>query len=162
MLVGPSPLAHRSRLVLIEPWLAESWEYIGPTTCEIKLREGITFHNGDPFTAETVKWNRGRITNPERASQQLGNHASIESVDQIANYVVRVHTIEPYPISVERLQNFQMIPERLAQEEGDSYFAENPVGTSPYKVVEWRKGQEIILERNDDYWHPDITRPTRT
>lgn len=144
---------------LIEPWLAESWENIEPTTWEIKLREGITFHNGDPFTAETVKWNWDRITNPEQASQQIGNHAAIESVDVIDEYTVHVHTIEPYPIFVERLQNFQMIPEKLAQEEGDSYLAENPVGTGPYKFVEWRKGQEIILERNDDYWHPDINPP---
>lgn len=144
---------------LIEPWLAESWENIEPTTWEIKLREGITFHNGDPFTGETVKWNWDRITDPEQASQQLGNHAAIAGVDLIDEYTVHVHTTEPYPIFVERLQNFQMIPEKLAQEEGDAYLAENPVGTGPYKFVEWRKGQEIILERNDDYWHPDINPP---
>lgn len=140
----------------VEPWLAESWENIEPTVWEMKLREGVTFHNGDPFTAETVKWNWERIINPEQASQQIGNHAAIESVEVIDDYTVQVTTTEPYPIFTERLQNFQMIPEILAQAEGDAFLAENPVGTGPYKFVEWRRGQEIILERNDDYWHPDI------
>ena len=42
----------------------------------MKLRQGVKFHNGDDFTAETVKWNWDRITNPEQASQQIGNHAA--------------------------------------------------------------------------------------
>jgi peptide/nickel transport system substrate-binding protein len=141
---------------LIEPWLAESWENIEPTIWELKLREGVTFHNGDPFTAETVKWNWERIINPEQASQQLGNHTAIAGVEVIDEYTVHVETNEPYPIFTERLQNFQMIPEKLAEAEGDAYLAENPIGTGPYKFVEWKKGQEIILVRNDDYWHPDV------
>lgn len=141
---------------LIEPWLAESWENIEPTVWEMKLREGVTFHNGDPFTAETVKWNWERITDPEQASPQVGNHVAIAGVEVIDEYTVHVTTTEPYPIFTERLQNFQMIPEQLAQAEGDAYLAENPVGTGPYMLEEWRKGQEIILTRNDDYWNPDV------
>ena len=141
---------------IVEPWLAESWENIEPTVWEMKLRQDVTFHNGDPFTAETVKWNWDRITNPDQASQQIGNHASIAGVEVIDDYTVHVSTIEPYPIFTERLQNFQMIPEKLAQAEGDAFLAENAIGSGPYKFVEWKKGQEIILERNDDYWNPDV------
>lgn len=141
----------------IGPWLAESWEIVEPTTWRMVLRQGVTFHNGDPFTAETVKWNWERITNPEQASQQAGNHAQIAGVDIIDDYTVDVHTTEPYPIFTERLQNFQMIPEKLAQEMGDDWLAENPVGTGPYKMVEWQRGSQYVLERNDDYWNPDVT-----
>jgi peptide/nickel transport system substrate-binding protein len=141
----------------IGPWLAESWEISDPTTWRMVLRQGVTFHNGDPFTAETVKWNWERITNPEQKSQQMGNHAQIAGVEIVDEYTVNVKTKVPYPIFTERLQNFQMIPEKLAVEMGDEWLAENPVGTGPYKLVEWKKGQEYILERNDDYWNEDVT-----
>lgn len=141
---------------LIEPWLADSWENIEPTVWEMKLREGVLFHNGDPFTAETVKWNWERIINPDQASPQIGNHVAIAGVEVIDEYTVHVTTTEPYPIFTERLQNFQMIPEILAQAEGDAYLAENPVGTGPYMLEEWKKGQEIVLTRNPDYWNSDI------
>ena len=109
----------------------------------MKLRQDVEFHNGDPFTAETVKWNWDRIINPEQASPQIGNHAHIAGVEVIDDYTVHVTTKEPYPIFTERLQNFQMIPEKVAQEKGDAYLAEHPVGTGPYKLGEWKRGQEI-------------------
>jgi peptide/nickel transport system substrate-binding protein len=140
---------------MIEPWLAESWENIEPTVWELKLRQDVKFHNGDDFTATTVKFNWDRITNPEQASQQIGNHAAIAGVEIIDDYTVHVTTKEPYPIFTERLQNFQMISEKVA-EEGDAYLAENPIGTGPYKFVEWKKGQEVVLTRNEDYWNPDV------
>jgi len=143
--------------LMIEPWLAESWEVVDPTTWNMKLREGVQFHNGDEFTAETVKWNWERITNPEQASQQMGNHAQIAGVEVVGPYEVNVKTKVPYPIFTERLQNFQMIPEKLAVAQGDDWLAENPVGTGPYKMVEWKKGQEYVLERNDNYWNEDVT-----
>lgn len=141
----------------IEPWLAESWEVTDPTTWNMKLRQGVQFHNGDPFTAETVKWNWDRITNPAQKSQQAGNHAQIAGVDIVGDYEVNVRTKAPYPIFTERLQNFQMIPEKLAVEKGDAWLAENPVGTGPYMLVDWKKGQEYVLTRNDNYWNKDTT-----
>jgi peptide/nickel transport system substrate-binding protein len=141
----------------IEPWLAEEWEIVDPTTWRMKLREGVQFHNGDEFTAETVKWNWERIINPEQASQQMGNHAQIEGVEVVDQYTVNVKTKVPYPIFTERLQNFQMVPEKLAVKEGDAWLAENPVGTGPYKLLEWKKGQEYVLEANENYWNPDVT-----
>ncbi|HEX5166575.1 MAG TPA: ABC transporter substrate-binding protein [Thermomicrobiales bacterium] len=141
----------------IGPWLAESWEVTDPTTWNMKLRQDVKFHNGDPFTAETVKWNWERVINPEQKSQQAGNHAQIAGVDIVDEYTVNVRTKVPYPIFTERLQNFQMIPEKLAQEKGDAWLAENPVGSGPYKLVEWKKGSEYVLTRNDDYWNKDVT-----
>jgi peptide/nickel transport system substrate-binding protein len=148
--------ARDQETLLIEPWLADSWEILEPTIWQMKLKQDVLFHNGDPFTAETVKWNWERIINPEQASQQLGNHAQIQGVEVIDDYTVNVITIAPYPIFTERLQNFQMIPEKLAQEMGDEWLAENPVGTGPYKFVEWKKAQEINLTVNENYWNPDV------
>lgn len=142
--------------LVIEPWLAESWTIVEPTKWEMKLKQGVKFHNGDDFTAATVKWNWERIINPEQKSPQMGNHAAIAGVELVDDYTVHVITKNPYPIFTERLQNFQMISEKVA-EQGDAYLAENPIGTGPYKFVEWKKGQEIVLTANEDYWNPDVT-----
>ena len=138
----------------IGPHLATSWQPVDPTTWEIDLRKDVKFHNGDPFTAETVKFNWERIIKPEQKSPQQGNHAAIAAVDVIDQYKVRVKTKSPYPIFVERLQNFQMVSEKYVREKGDSAVAENPVGTGPYKFVEWKRDQHILVERNDSYWGP--------
>jgi len=95
----------------------------------------VVFHNGDPFTAETVKFNWERITNPEQKSPQRGNHEQIAGVEIVDTHKVRVHTKSPYPIFVERLQNFQLVPEKVLKAKGDAWFAENPIGTGPYKFV---------------------------
>ena len=131
----------------IEPWLAEEWEMTDPTTWRMKLREGVQFHNGDPFTAETVKWNWERIINPDQKSQQMGNHAQIAGVEVVDEYTVDVKTKVPYPIFTERLQNFQMIPEKLAVEMGDAWLAENPVGTGPYKLRRMEEGPGVRPRR---------------
>src|SRR5690606_32297034 len=102
--------------------------------------KGVTFHNGEEFNAETVKWNWERVIDPEQKSPQIGNHAAISGVEIVDDYTVIVHTKEPYPIFTERLQNFQMIPHKLAQEKGDAWLAENAVGSGPYKFVEWKRG----------------------
>ncbi len=143
-----------NRTLRIGPHLATSWKPISPTTWELELRKDVTFHNGDPFTAETVKFNWERITNPEQKSPQRGNHEQIAGVEIVDPYKVRVHTKSPYPIFVERLQNFQMVPEKVIKARGDAWFAENPIGTGPYKFVEWKRDRYILVERNDNYWGP--------
>ena len=142
--------------LVIEPWLAESWEIVEPTKWQMKLKQGIKFHDGNDFTAATVKWNWERIINPEQKSPQMGNHAAISGVELVDDYTVNVITKAPYPIFTERLQNFQMISEKVA-EQGDAYLAENPIGTGPYKFVEWKKGQEIVLTANTEYWNDTVT-----
>ncbi|RIK47350.1 MAG: hypothetical protein DCC58_00115 [Chloroflexi bacterium] len=142
--------------LVIEPWLAESWEVVEPTRWRMKLREGVKFHDGSDFTGATVKWNWERITNPEQKSPQMANQAAVAGVELIDDYTIDVITHNPYPIFTERLQNFQMISEKVA-EKGDEFLAENPIGTGPYKFVEWKKGQEIVMTANTEYWNPDVT-----
>ncbi len=138
----------------IGPDLATSWKIVNPTTWEMDLRQGVKFHNGEPFTAETVKFNYDRVLNPAQKSPQRGNHEAIDHVEIIGPYKVRIYTKRPYPVFVERLQNFQMLPEKYVKEKGDAYIAEHPVGTGPYRFAQWKRGSEIDLARNDDYWGP--------
>ena len=138
----------------IVPYLATSWKTVDELTWEFTLRKDVTFHNGDKFTAHTVKFNYDRCLNPEQKCPQRGNHSKIKEVQVVDDYTVRFLTHDPYPIMLERMQNFQMVSEKVAKDKGDTFMAENPIGTGPYKFVHWLKGREILMERNDNYWGP--------
>jgi peptide/nickel transport system substrate-binding protein len=143
----------------IGPDLATAWKIVSPTVWEMDLRQGVRFHNGEPFTADTVKFNYDRVLNPAQKSPQRGNHEAVDHVEVLGPYKVRIVTKRPYPIFVERLQNFQMQPEKYVKDKGDAYVAEHPVGTGPYKFVDWKRGSEVNVVRNDDYWGPKAAIP---
>jgi peptide/nickel transport system substrate-binding protein len=134
------------------PHLAESWRLVDELTWEFKLRHGVKFHNGELFNAATVKYNVARVMNPDQKSPQRGNIAWIDRVDIVDDYTVRLVTKEPHPIVPERLTNFQMVPATYAKEVGDAGLAKKPVGSGPYRLKSWTKGQQVVLEANADYW----------
>ncbi|HET7875487.1 MAG TPA: ABC transporter substrate-binding protein [Methylomirabilota bacterium] len=136
------------------PHLAESVTSVNPTTWELKLRRGVKFHNGEPFTAESVKFSFERVLNPEQKSPIRGNFTWIKSVDIVDDYTVRITTQRPYPLIHEILTfgNFGMVPPKYVREKGDAHFARNPVGTGPFRFVDWRKGEQLTVEANDQYW----------
>ena len=104
-----------------------------PTTWELKLRKGVKFHNGEPFTAESVKFSFDRVLNPEQKSPLRGTFSWVKSVDVVDVSTVRIITHKPYPLIQEILTfgNFGMMPSRYVKEKGDAHFARNPVGTGP-------------------------------
>ncbi len=136
------------------PHLAESVRSVDPLTWELKLRRGVKFHNGEPFSAESVKFTFDRVLNPEQKSPIRGNFTWIKSVDVVDEHTVRIVCQKPYPLIHEILTfgNFGMVPPRYIKEKGDAHFARNPVGTGPFKFVEWRKGDRTVVEANDQYW----------
>ncbi len=134
------------------PHLAESWRLVDELTWEFKLRQGVKFHNGEPFNAATVKYNFERVLTLDQKSPQRGNLDWLDRVDIIDDYTVRLITKEPHPIVPERLTNFQMIPALYAKEVGDTELAKKPVGTGPYRFESWTKGQRVVLQANTDYW----------
>ncbi len=136
------------------PHLAEAIKSVNPTTWELKLRRGVKFHNGEPFTSESVKFSFDRVLNPEQKSPIRGNFTWVKSVDIVDDYTVRIVTQKPYPLIQEILTfgNFGMVPPKYVKEKGDAHFARNPVGTGPYKFVEWRKGEQLTVEANEQYW----------
>jgi len=136
------------------PHLAEAIKNVNPTTWELKLRKGVRFHNGEPFNAESVKFTIDRVLNPEQKSPIRGNFTWIKSVDIVDEHTVRIVTEKPYPAIHEILTfgNFGMVPPKYIKEKGDAHFAKNPVGTGPFKFVEWRKGERTTIEANEQYW----------
>ncbi len=138
----------------VGPGLAVSWKSPDDTTWEVKLRGGVKFHDGTPFSARDVKATFERVLNPENKLTARGNHAKIKSVDVVDDLTVRFKTDGPYPLFVERLTAQVMQSEKVIRDKGHEWMQENPVGTGPYKLVKWAKKQEHLLMRNDDYWGP--------
>jgi peptide/nickel transport system substrate-binding protein len=136
----------------VGPGLATSWRAVDDTTWEVKLRQGVRFHDGTPFTARDVKATFERVLDPERKMPLRGNHLKIKSVEAVDDHTARFKTDGPYPLFVERLTSLTMQSEKVMREKGHEWMQDNPVGTGPYKLVRWAKKQEHLLVRNEDYW----------
>ena len=136
----------------VMPNLATSWKAVDETTWEVKLRQGVKFHDGTPFTAKDVKATFDRVLDPTKKMTARGNHAKIKTVEIVDDYTVRFKTDGPYPLFVERLTAQVMQSDKVIREKGHEWMQENPIGTGPYKLAKWSRKQEHLLVRNDDYW----------
>ncbi len=145
----------------VMPELAVSWKSVNPTTWQFKLRQGVKFHNGEPFNAEAAKFTIDRLIT-KGVHQVYGGFATIERVDVVDPYTVNVVTSKPDPILVKRFAGYggQMLPPQYIKQVDWKEFAAKPVGTGPYKFVEWVKDDRVVLEANDAYWRgaPKIKR----
>lgn len=140
-----------------KPGLAESWKQLDDLTLQFKLRQGVTFHNGEPFNAEAVKFSIERIFDPSIKSAHASVLKPIDRVEVVDEYTVNIKTKEPFPLLLTRntmafTGSLVMVPPKYVQEKGNAYYAEHPVGTGPYKFKEWAKGEKVVLEANPDYW----------
>lgn len=147
----------------VQPGLAESWEEVDETTWDFKIREGVTFHDGEELNAEAVKANFDRLVDEEIASPRAFLFEAVESVEVEDEYTVRFNLEYPYaPLLANLAHNGTgimspaIIEEDYAQmEEGgdpDAYINQNPVGTGPFEFEEWTPGEKVVLSRYDDYW----------
>lgn len=142
------PLVKRSADLSFGPGLAESWENVDGTTWRFKLREGVTFHNGNPFTASDV------VYTVEKAKESIrpdlvANVASITAVDDLT---VEIKTPKPYAVLPNDLAELLILDEEYTTETGDEQMDLKPVGTGPYMLDEWIKEEKLVLNAFDDYW----------
>lgn len=140
------------------PGLAESYRLVNDTTWQFKLRRGVKFHNGEDFNADAVKFSVDRVVNPDQKSPSRGLNLLIDRVEVVDAYTVNIVTKKPMPMLLERFTTpgftgtIPMIPPKYVREKGDQYFAANPVGTGPFRVTKWAKGEYVELEANKGYW----------
>ncbi len=147
----------------VQPGLATEWKALDATTWELKLRSGVKFHNGDPFTAMDVKFNFDRILDPATNSRQVPvYYTKVKSVQVVDDLTVRITTNGSWPALPQLLSFMRIAPAKYFQSVGAEAFAQKPVGTGPYKFVEWVKDAHVTLEANDAYWRgaPKIKRVT--
>lgn len=122
---------------------------VDPQTWEIELRPDIKFHNGEPLNADAVVFSVKRIVDPKFNSEQISFFETIKDAKKLDDLTVRITTDGPDPILLSRLYWMKIVPPGHAK---DARFAETPVGTGPYKFVRWNRGQDILLEANNEYW----------
>lgn len=140
-------LTERTATGDLVPGLATSWEQVQPTVWEFHLRQGVEFHNGEPFTAEAVKYTFERMV--ELTAPCLYLFTSVESVEIINDYVVRIHTTTPYGALPNTLTMAEIVPPVAGREES---FNTHPVGTGPFMFEEWVKGEKLSMVANPNYW----------
>jgi peptide/nickel transport system substrate-binding protein len=134
---------------LVPGLAAEAPTQVDATTWQVKLREGITFTNGEPLNADAVVASVLRIINPDFASEQSSFIGTITGAEKVDDLTVNITTSAPDPLLPSRIYWMTIVPPQASQDPG---FAENPVGTGPYVFKEWAKGDHITLEANPSYW----------
>ncbi len=144
------PLFMRNEAGKIGPMLATGYKVVNPTTWQFTLRQGVKFHNGEPFDATAVKFtfDRGRL----KESPENYLLDGIKDVRIVDPYTVEVTTANPMPLLLPNLMSVGIAPSRYYQERGASYVATHPVGTGPYRFQSWVKDDRLTLEANRDYW----------
>ncbi len=136
----------------LEMVLAESMTQTDPLTWELRLRQGISFHNGEPLEVASIAFSVAHILDPETASQVAGTFAVIEEVEEVDSLTARLHLAAPAPWLPSQIAPWlALLPPVYAGDPAND-FANNPVGTGPYRFTRWDRGSRIELERNDEYF----------
>ncbi len=137
----------------IEPALAVSWERIDGTRMRFRLREGVRFHNGEPFDSESVKFSIERYLDPKTGFPAMFFIDPISHVEIVDAHTADIITKYPDSIILNRLAGLVlMIPPEYIRKKGGEYFARHPVGTGAFVFKEWKTGYSIELTANKDYW----------
>ncbi len=135
-----------------EPWLAESWEAAEDgLSITLHLRQGVKFHNGREMTADDVIWSIDQARNTELGHHLSDRFQTCTGAEKIDDYTVKVNYSERNASQLDGLARLWMYPQ-----EANETIETVPVGTGPFKLVEWIPGDSLTLERFDDYWQEGL------
>jgi peptide/nickel transport system substrate-binding protein len=155
-------LLTRDPKMKVVPELASSWRQVDVTTYEFKLRQGVKFHSGDEMTAEDVKFSFDRMIKKDmidgKSSPRAGLLGPLKEVLATDKYTVVFKLEKPWAILPAMLPFQEVVSKAFVQRVGDKGLATQANGTGPFKLVEWRRGDSITMERFDGYYggSPDI------
>jgi peptide/nickel transport system substrate-binding protein len=151
---------YRRNSMEVEPALATDWQ-VSPDGRQwtFHLRQGVTFHDGSPFTADAVVFSLERQRDPAHPDHRAdfvywdASFRNIQRVEKIDDYTVRIVIERPY---APFLANLAMVPVSIlspqAVRAAGAGYDRHPVGTGPFKFVEWIPGERVVLAANDRYW----------
>ncbi len=141
--------------------LATSWKWVDDVTLEFELRQGVKFHNGEPFNADDVVFTVNFVANEENGVKTQRNVNWMKSAEKLGDYTVRINLKAPFPAAIEFLSGpVSMYPNEYYAKVGASGMGLKPVGTGPYKVVDVTPGQHFVLEKNTGYHDSPKGQPT--
>ena len=126
------------------PQLATSWEWRNPTTLRLHLRKGVKFHNGEPFTAESVKYTLETTLSPQSTSWQKPFLRAIDQIEILDDYTVDLKTKTPYRPLAANLTYPGMVPPKAGKALGKE-MGTKVVGAGPFKLVEYLPGQRVVM-----------------
>jgi peptide/nickel transport system substrate-binding protein len=133
------------------PALAVKWEHPDLLTWRFYLREGVKFHNGNPFNAADVKFTFERLSNPE-VSEFTNTGKQIDSVTVVDDFTVDIKTKQPIPWFANNMHQIFIMDKESTETRDDGDVMVKPIGTGAYRFVEWVKGSYLKMEANPDYW----------
>jgi peptide/nickel transport system substrate-binding protein len=145
--------------VEFKPELAREWEIQGDRVHVFRLHKGVTFHDGQPCTAAEVKASLERVRDKAQSPIHAWKLELLEHIETPDSHTVKLHFSKPYPFLRVALTGSTgragtIVSVRAAKEKGKA-FGRNPVGTGPFKFVEWKEGDFILLEKNPNYWETE-------
>jgi peptide/nickel transport system substrate-binding protein len=147
----------------IIPGLATSWSVSDDgKTYTFILRQGVTFHDGAPFNADAANFNFQRMTNPQHKyyDPQVGSSAQgvlkgLKGSKVVDEYTFQIELSHPntgFIEAIASLPNYYMESPAAFEKYGKDAIGQHAVGTGPFKLVEWVRGQRTVMARNDNYW----------
>ena len=141
----------------VKPALAASWKLVDDRTWEFRLRKGVVFHDGSPFTADDVLFTIERVPNVPNSPNSFSQFTrGIDHIAKVDDLTIVMTTKSPNPQLPNDLANVFIVSARAARGATTADFnaGKAAVGTGPYKLVEWVNGERLVVERNERYWGP--------
>ena len=148
-------LTLRNANLQVEPGLATGWELLDDNIWELKLREDVTFSDGSAFDAEDVVFTLDRLpTVPGNDGLNIEKMSSVERVEVVDPHTIRLHTSKPTPEMPTLLSFIYILSDGIAKDATTEQFntGEAAVGTGPYTLDRWDRGQAVHLKARPDYW----------
>ncbi|MET3926657.1 ABC transporter substrate-binding protein [Devosia sp. 2618] len=154
------PLVMMDAEVVPQPALADSWENVSPTEWLFHLRDGVTFSDGSPLTAEDVVFTFERVAKvPNSPTSFTLFTRQIEKVEAVDDQTVRITTLRPHPLLLTDITSIPIMSKAAASgpaPEGKTTTelnrGEGLIGTGPFTFVSWQKGADLVVARNPNYW----------
>ena len=147
-------LIHKNEKMGLEAQLAESWKPLDDLTWEFKLRKGVKFHDGTPFTADDAVFSITRhltIESPNSFKQYVAGKTPIK----IDDHTIQIKTEVPTPLMETDLAAFAVVSKKYAEGAAspvDFNSGKATIGTGPYKFVEWKREDSLVFDANPEYW----------
>lgn len=150
-------LARDAKTLQVVPYLAKAWKNLDDFTWEFSLNQGITFHNGEPLTAQAVKFSLDRIKNDPKNTTGFTDVSFYESTTVVDDHTFHVKTTKPSAILPNLMVEMFVLPPKYYTETKFDTLQLKPVGSGPYVFKEWVKDDHILLEANPHYWRAPAT-----